>query len=297
MEILNKCPICEGGEFSEYLQGGDFFLTKEIFTIVKCKDCNFIFVNPRPSREEIFRYYKSVDYISHSNTNRGLLNKIYHLVRKRNHNKKYRLISGYVKSGVILDIGCATGEFLNYFKKKAWITEGVEPDKDTREFAEKKHKLTIYSEEYLDIVKFERYDVITMWHVLEHIHLLKERILQTYKLLKKEGVLIVAVPNATCYDAHIYGKFWAGYDLPRHIYHFTQDSIVKLFADHNFRVERIVPMKYDAYYISLLSEKYLNGSKNIIKAFINGYRSNKWAKKNNNNYSSLIFVFKKNEPI
>ncbi len=297
MEKLEQCIICGNKEFSEYLKGTDYFLTQEKFTIVKCNKCDFIFVNPRPDVQEIGKYYKSEEYISHSNNKNGLLNKVYHIIRKRNHGKKYELISNFKSNGKLLDIGCATGEFLNYVKKNNWETVGIEPDSDAREFAKTAYNLNVQPEVYLNELKSESFDIITMWHVLEHVHELKERLEQIQRLLVKNGVAIIAVPNAACYDSKIYSEYWAGYDLPRHIYHFTQETIIKLFERHNFKFEKRVPMKYDAYYISMLSEKYKSGSKNLVKAFFNGYKSNLWAKRNNDNFSSLIYVFRKVDSI
>jgi 2-polyprenyl-3-methyl-5-hydroxy-6-metoxy-1,4-benzoquinol methylase len=292
MEKLEQCTVCGKNSFSNYLQGRDYFLTQEEFTIVKCDNCGFLFVNPRPDVNEISKYYKSEEYISHSNTKKGLLNKVYHIIRKKNHKKKFDLISSYKQSGTILDIGCATGEFLNFLKKQNWKTIGVEPDVTAQNFAKSKYGLNVFSEDFLDKTEPAKIDVITMWHVMEHVHILRQRMQQIKRLLVKDGIAFIAVPNVACYDARHYGEFWAGYDLPRHIYHFTQESMIRLFEKHNFKLDRIVPMEYDAYYISMLSEKYKSGSKNLWKAFWNGYRSNQWAKKNENNYSSLIFIFK-----
>jgi 2-polyprenyl-3-methyl-5-hydroxy-6-metoxy-1,4-benzoquinol methylase len=292
MEKLEQCNVCGNKNSTMFLQGKDYFLTQEEFTIVKCDDCGFLFVNPRPNVNDVNRYYKSEEYISHSNTKQGLLNKVYHIIRKRNHLKKFYLISPYKKGGRILDIGCATGEFLNFMKDRNWEATGVEPDIAAQNFAKTRYNLNVFSEDFLDNTKPEKFDVITMWHVLEHVYNLSQRLQQIKRLLTKDGVVIIAVPNSDCYDANLYGKFWAGYDLPRHIYHFSQKTIIKLFKNYNFKIDRIVPMEYDAYYISMLSEKYKNGNKNLWKAFWNGYRSNRWAKKNDNNYSSLIYIFR-----
>lgn len=294
MEKVENCIVCGKNNFSTYLQGKDYFLTQEEFTIVKCDACDFLFVNPRPDVNEISRYYKSEEYISHSNSKQGILNKVYHIIRKRNHRNKFDLISFYKQCGTILDIGCATGEFLNYLKKKNWNTIGVEPDVEAQNFARTEYKLNVFSEDFLSNSEPAKIDVITMWHVLEHVHPLEERMQQIKRLLTKDGVALIAVPNADCFDAKHYGKIWAGYDLPRHIYHFTQKTMIRLFEKYNFILDKIVPMKYDAYYINMLSEKYKTGNRNLLKAFLFAYRSNRWARKNKNNYSSLIFIFKNN---
>jgi 2-polyprenyl-3-methyl-5-hydroxy-6-metoxy-1,4-benzoquinol methylase len=294
MEKLEKCNVCGKNSFSNYLQARDYFLTQEEFTIVKCDECGFLFVNPRPDVNEISKYYKSEEYISHSNTKKGLLNKVYHIIRRKNHQKKFDLISSYKENGTILDIGCATGEFLNYLKKQNWETIGVEPDINAQNFARTEYKLNVFSEDFLEKTEPTKIDVITMWHVMEHVHNIEQRMQQIKRLLAKDGITFIAVPNAACYDARHYGKFWAGYDLPRHIYHFTQGTMIQLFEKYDFKLDKIVPMEYDAYYISMLSEKYKTGSRKLWKAFWKGYQSNRWARKNENNFSSLIFIFKNN---
>lgn len=294
MEQIITCAICGKDSFSVYLESHDYFLSKERFTIVTCDNCEFLFLNPRPDAVEISNYYKSEEYISHSNTKRGVINKIYHIIRKRNHEKKYKLIQNLKRKGTLLDIGCATGEFLNYCKNNGWTVIGVEPDGDAQKFAKTQYNLDVFPESLLKETPTNKFDVISMWHVLEHVHLLQQRMEQIKNYLKNDGVVIIAVPNATCKDAEIYKKFWAGYDLPRHLYHFTQKSILELLKKNEFTLIETIPMKFDSYYISMLSEKYKTGKGNLVKAFLNGYKSNRWAKRNNNNYSSLIFVLKKN---
>ncbi|MEI6122343.1 MAG: class I SAM-dependent methyltransferase [Bacteroidota bacterium] len=293
MEQIETCEICGKNSFSKYLDSQDYFLTQEKFTIVKCNNCQFLFVNPRPTETEIRKYYQSKEYISHSNSKKGLINQIYQFVRKRNNIKKFNLIQKYKQFGTILDIGCATGEFLNYFKKNGWKVVGLEPNEHARNFAKTKYGLNIFPERFLYEKHKEKFDVITMWHVLEHIHFLSQRIEQVKNNLRQGGVLIIAVPNVESKDSKIYGKFWAGYDLPRHIYHFTQSSIKELFKKFGFDIIETVPMKSDSYYISMLSEYYIRGKRSFIRTLLNGFLSNQWAKRNNNNFSSLIFVLKK----
>jgi 2-polyprenyl-3-methyl-5-hydroxy-6-metoxy-1,4-benzoquinol methylase len=297
MERIEYCEVCGNREFKDFLVGSDYFLTKEEFTIVKCDKCGFLFVNPRPSAQNIKKYYESTNYISHTNNSKGILNKAYHIIRRLNHKKKYNLILRHKEVGTILDIGCATGEFLKYLQDRNWDTIGIEPDDKARQYAIEKYGLNIYSEIYLKEISKEKIDVVTMWHVLEHVHFLKDRIKQINRILTNNGTLIIAVPNPECYDAKKYGKFWAGYDLPRHIHHFSQQTIVKLLKEFGFKLEERIPMKFDAYYICMLSEKYKTGKMNLMKAVLGGIKSNRWAKKNNDNFSSMIYVFQKIESI
>lgn len=290
MEQLNKCLICGSKVLKKFLLCKDHFLTKETFSIVECNNCGFRFTNPRPFSYNLNKYYKSEEYISHSNTKKGIINKIYQLVRNYTINKKFNLINNLGTGKSIIDIGCATGEFLNYFKKNNWKTIGIEPNENARNFAIRNFNLDIKDEDSIKEINNNSFDIITMWHVLEHVPLLNERISEIRRILKNDGYLIVAVPNCNSFDARIYKEFWAAYDVPRHLYHFTQSSVESLFKKHCLAIDKIIPMKFDSFYVSLLSEKYKTGKQNFHKAFFNGIKSNYFGRKNDNNYSSLIFV-------
>ncbi|MGA2822114.1 MAG: class I SAM-dependent methyltransferase [Bacteroidales bacterium] len=293
MEKLISCPVCGKSNFTPFLQSSDFFLTKEEYTIVICNSCGMKFINPRPEANEISKYYESPDYISHDAGKKSGLNFLYKQVRNFLIKKKYRLVKEYSKGKKLLDIGCGTGEFIFFCKKNGFDVTGIEPGEIPRFFAQTEYKLDIHEEAYLDNLSHPEFDVITLWHVLEHVHLLHERMNKIVEIMKPDGTLIIAVPNSNSWDARYYGKFWAAYDLPRHLYHFSRGTLQILAQDHALQIDKIIPMKFDAFYISLLSEKYAKEKKNYFKAVINGIRSNKFAKKNDKNYSSLIFVLKK----
>ena len=292
MENLSSCPVCGNKNFRPFLETNDFFLTKENFTIVQCNECELKFVNPRPDENEISRYYESPDYVSHGGK-KDLLNFVYRTIRKSSIKKKFALIKEYALNKKILDIGCGTGEFLHYCNKMGFDVKGIEPGDKPRTFAQKQYKLDVYNEAFLEQLVNPEFDIITMWHVLEHVHLLHERIRKIAEILKPDGTIIIAVPNSDSWDAKYYGKFWAAYDLPRHLYHFSKSSIKIAFENHGLEIVKTIPMKLDAFYISLLSEKYSKGNKNYFKAIINGIRSNNFAKHNEQNYSSLIFVLRR----
>lgn len=292
MEKLNNCPICDNNSFLEFMRIKDFFLSKEEFTIHECKQCGFRFVNPRPQPESLQKYYLSEDYVSHSNTKKGLINKVYHFFRNFNLANKYNIVSSNKIKGNILDIGCATAAFLKYCKDKNWEVAGVEPNEDARKFAKNINGIEVVSEENLKNFNSNSFDIITMWHVLEHVADLHSHLTEIKRLIKNDGTVFIAVPNHLSYDAIKYKNFWAAWDVPRHLYHFTQDSMKNLIEKYDFYISKIIPMKLDAYYVSLLSEKYKNGKLNCFSAFITGLKSNFAAKKNKNNYSSLIFVLK-----
>jgi predicted SAM-dependent methyltransferase len=116
---------------------------------------------------------------------------------------------------------------------------------------------------------------------------------QVKYVLKDEGIAFIALPNHKSWDTQYYKKQWAAWDVPRHLYHFSMDTFSNLAKKHGFKIVEILPMKFDAFYVSLLSEKYRTNKMNYIKALFQGMKSNRWAKKNNNNYSSLIYVLRK----
>jgi 2-polyprenyl-3-methyl-5-hydroxy-6-metoxy-1,4-benzoquinol methylase len=292
MELLTFCPLCKNTIFPEFMKSYDYFLTKEEFTIVQCSQCTFKFVNPRPTEKEISRYYESADYVSHDTQNRSIRNYIYSMVRNYTCRNKRTLIEKYSSGRKLLDIGCGTGDFITLCKKSGWDVLGVEPNQKPREFAIRNHQVDVIDEPGLAIITEPSFDVITLWHVLEHVYRLEERMVKIKQILKKNGTLVIAVPNSNSWDAKHYKKFWAAYDLPRHIYHFSSNTMLLLANNFGFSIEEIVPMKFDAFYISLLSQKYSKGNSNYFEAIFNGFRSNFNAWKNKKEYSSLIFVLK-----
>lgn len=294
MEILDQCPVCDHKQMDDYLHLKDWFLTKEDFVISQCKNCGFLFTNPRPLPENLGRYYKSQEYISHSNTNKGFINGLYKFVRAYTIKQKYQIIKVYKRGDAILDIGSGTGEFLNFCKHSKWEVLGIEPDDDARKFSIKEYGLPVEEEGYLEKLPNEQFDVISMWHVLEHVPNLNERMQTIFRLLKKKGIAVIAVPNPDSYDAKYYQKYWAAYDVPRHLYHFTQKDIEKMAAKHHFKLKDVYPMKFDAFYVSMLSEKYMNGKVNYWNAVKKGIKSN-FAASKNMNYSSVIYILGKDK--
>jgi 2-polyprenyl-3-methyl-5-hydroxy-6-metoxy-1,4-benzoquinol methylase len=289
LKQITNCPICGAQEFVPFLTCKDYTVSQESFNIVSCKACNFKFTNPRPSDSEIGKYYKSETYVSHSDTKKGLINRLYHAVRSRTLKQKLDLISGYVSRGTILDYGCGTGMFLKTCSDAGWKSYGFEPDPDARKMSTDKDLTVVDSKEALSGKKF---DIITLWHVLEHVTDLEETLQFFSDSLSDQGRLIIAVPNYTSADAKYYGAFWAGYDVPRHIYHFEINTLKKLLSRFNFTLQETKPMVFDSYYVSMLSEKYKTGSINYFKAFISGFKSNNEAK-DPSQYSSVIYVFKR----
>ena len=271
MPIINitNCPICNSSKTSKAFDAVDHFSTKEAFPIYDCSSCGFRFTNKFPSDDSIGRYYDSPDYISHSDSKTGLINRLYHFFRKQMLGKKVNLVAKQVgprlKDNIrILDIGSGTGYFLNAAKEKGYTVTGIEKDSNAREQAIINFRLDIKDEQSLWSIENESFDVITLWHVLEHMENLNEVVAKIKSILKPDGVMILALPNHNSHDAKKYKGYWAAYDVPRHLWHFTPDSVEKLLSKHQFNIIKQKTMPLDAFYISMLSEKY-RGSGSLMQ--------------------------------
>ena len=292
-----QCPLCSSSNITEVLQAKDYTVSQEIFSIWHCTDCTGRFTQNVPSAETIGTYYQSTDYISHSDTKKGLVNSLYHIVRNYTLQSKRKLVqkvSGLQK-GALLDVGAGTGAFASTMQQAGWSVTGLEPDTIARENALKNHQLQLQTLDTLFTLPAAGFNVITMWHVLEHVHQLHDYIKTFYSILKNDGVLMIAVPNYTSYDAAVYKEHWAAYDVPRHLYHFSPHSMQQLMQKHGFRVKEYKPMWFDSFYVSMLSEQYKTGGNNLIKAVWNGFISNLKAIGNAQHCSSVIYIVTKNK--
>lgn len=288
LETIEACPICHHIAFTHFLTCKDYTVSQEEFHLQKCKSCGFVFTSPRPNSEAIGSYYQSEAYISHSDTQKGLINQIYHWVRKIALKNKLALLEKYFpQKGKLLDNGCGTGAFVKFAAENGWAADGIEPDEKTRIFAQKQSQSSIWAN--LDQLPTEnKYQAITMWHVLEHIADLHAAIEKMKSLLADKGLFFVALPNRESKDALYFKKHWAAYDVPRHLWHFRKKDVENLFAKYQLSLKAIYPMPFDAYYISMLSTKYQSGKINYLKAVWQGLQSN-WAG-GKDNTSSLIYV-------
>jgi 2-polyprenyl-3-methyl-5-hydroxy-6-metoxy-1,4-benzoquinol methylase len=293
MQEIKVCPVCEGLLFKNYLSCKDYTVSHETFQLVKCETCNLVITNPQPEESKLGKYYISEDYISHTSKAKSLIDNLYLIARKFTLNKKLKLISRYNKPGKLLDYGCGTGEFIKHCKSSSWIITGVEPSSVAREKATALTSTEIKTS--VQELGEERFDVITLWHVLEHIPNFEETLKIISNKLNDHGTLFIAVPNYQSLDAEIYKNIWAGYDVPRHLWHFAPSTIKKLLSNNSLTLKEITPMKLDSFYVSLLSEKYKRNKQSLpgmINAFVNGLRSNLKARKTSN-YSSLIYIIQK----
>ncbi|WP_234736271.1 class I SAM-dependent methyltransferase [Tellurirhabdus bombi] len=290
LERVTTCPVCGSTNFSDWTACQDNLVSGETFTIQQCNECKFKLTNPRPDAASIGRYYESDQYISHSDTKEGLLSRLYHSVRKITLQQKVDLINSLQPNkGRLLDIGCGSGYFVAASQKAGWEIAGMEPDTNARAQATQRTGKKIASS--IDELAAEKpFDVITLWHVLEHVHDLPTTMSWLRDHSKKGSNLVIAVPNYLSWDSKQYNQQWAAYDVPRHLYHFAPDTLKKLLSKYGFQVNEQRPMLFDAFYVNLLSTKYRDGKSAYFESFWNGIRSNWDAYQNGGNYSSLIYV-------
>ncbi len=291
METLQNCPACGASEMRTHLQAKDYTVSKNTFNIVRCAACDLLFTNPRPEAEQASYFYQSENYISHSNTQKGFINKLYHAVRKITLKQKTNLIQGEQKGTKnLLDIGCGNGHFLHACQQDGWNTFGMELDPETAARAAALTGQSIFPN--LQAIPEEpQFELISLWHVLEHVYEIDAYFEFFKKRINPGGKLLLALPNSKSFDADYFKEFWAAYDVPRHIYHFNPETIQSIAKKHGFKLAKQHGQIFDSFYIALLSHEYKTGSKKLIASFFVGLWSNLIAYFKTGNYSSNIYIF------
>lgn len=286
------CPVCNSSAIVHFLSAKDYTVSQSLFNVWKCNDCTAAFTQDIPDQQHIGSYYKSENYVSHSDTQVGLVNKIYHLVRKYTLKSKAALVASTCgkKQGALLDIGAGTGAFASFMKTVGWTVTGLEPDNDARKLAQQVNGLTLLNPEHLYQLPEASFDAITLWHVLEHVHDLQGYMQRIHALLKPGGKLFIAVPNHTSHDALKYQQFWAAWDVPRHLYHFSPTSMEKLLSKHGLTMQKMKPMWFDSFYVSMLSVQYRSGGSGFLAGMIMGAVSNLYAIGRPSRCSSVIYI-------
>lgn len=290
--MKSKCPWCNSEMIQTHLCLKDEFLTKEDFQIQACQNCGLLFTEPRPKPEEIGKYYESDEYYSHQENKEGFIPKLYEKIKSINLKNKYKMATEGMEVGKALDIGCGVGDYIHTLEKNGWECLGVEPSEEAKAIAKKRIKATIFSSEEQENLPDNSFDLITMWHVLEHVDNLKWQVKQIERLVKHKGRIVIALPNYKSYDGQYYEEKWAAYDVPRHLNHFNKETLVNIFTTNNLTYIRTDKLIWDAYYISYISETYKENNIPLIRGALQGLKSNLKARKSGE-WSSLVYLFEK----
>jgi SAM-dependent methyltransferase len=291
----NVCPLCLSANISLHFTCTDLFISKEAFQIYKCTECGFEFTQDYPEEWEIGKYYESEDYISHNDTSKRLSNKLYRLARKIMLRRKLTIIRKFtgLNKGSLLDIGSGTGHFSDTMKKAGWLVKGIEINEKARSYAKSTFGLEISGPENISTIQSYSFDCITLWHVLEHFHDPFRYTSEIVRLLKPGGVCVIALPNNRSFDAEHYGKYWAAYDVPRHLWHFNPETF-RLFSEKTgLRVESERTLPLDVFYISVLSEKYEGSGLSFIKGIVTAIMFAFLSVLKKERSSSLIYILRK----
>lgn len=288
--LINSCVCCNSQQLQPVFQVKDYTVSNQLFQVWECSTCTYRFTQNAPNQNNIGAYYKSENYISHTDTNKGLISKLYHAVRSITLKSKRNLINAIAPKGNLLDVGAGTGAFAYTMQQNGWQVTGLEPDEEAAKIASSKLGVQLKPLQEFFLLAPNQFSCITLWHVLEHVHELDKYFLQFKKLLTTTGKLVIAVPNYTCADAVYYKQYWAAYDVPRHLHHFSPQSLKILAAKYNFEIINTKPMWFDSVYVSMLSEQYKTGKQNFVKALWVGLTSNLKALFNPQRCSSIIYI-------
>lgn len=292
--LIQDCPLCGSDQLKPFLTVKDFSISKEDFILKSCTVCDFTFTANPPSAEHAGPYYQSDVYISHSDTKKGLVNRVYHWVRDLMLGKKKSMIESVQKGRSLLDVGTGTGYFLNYMKGQGYQTQGIEISKQARDAAIQNFGLEVNEPNHLLSGQLnQQFDVVTMWHVLEHIYSPELTMKAIHGVLKKEGHLVIAVPNKDSFDATNYEEYWAGYDVPRHLWHFTPTTMETFAKKNDFKIVKNEILPFDSFYVSMLSEQYRKTGFHFIKGMVVGFASYLAAIFNQDKASSVVYFLQK----
>jgi 2-polyprenyl-3-methyl-5-hydroxy-6-metoxy-1,4-benzoquinol methylase len=290
-----RCPLCLSEMIAVKFECTDHFISKEVFAIAGCGNCGFLFTQDCPDEDVISGYYESEEYISHSDTNAGLLNKLYHLIRELMLIRKRGIIEKAtgMKKGSLLDIGSGTGHFGGMMKKAGWKVKAIEINEKTRLNSAITFGLDVYSPSEISDLEQESLDCITLWHVLEHLHDPEDYISKIHALLKPGGICLVALPNSSSFDEKFYRRFWAAFDVPRHLWHFDPSTFRHFSEKSAFKIESQSVLPFDVFYISILSEKYRGSKFPFIQGLIRGSWFALLSFFSRSGSSSIVYILRK----
>jgi len=290
-----SCPVCHHRHCTLAFQATDHFVSGEVFPIYSCDQCGFHMTGNLPPDDQMDQYYQSDDYISHSDTRKGLFNRIYHTVRNLMLNEKLNIVKRTTgkTTGRVLDIGAGTGYFMNFAARKGWETTGTERNSEARRFAKEHWKLELLPGDHLFDLPPASFDAISMWHVLEHLPDQDKYWKTLFRLLPEGGFLFIALPNFCSFDAVHYKEKWAAWDVPRHLWHYAPENIIRQAGNYGFRLTGMKRMPFDAFYVSILSEKYKKSQFPLMKGLFYGKISWLASLIDVKKSSSVIYIFRK----
>jgi 2-polyprenyl-3-methyl-5-hydroxy-6-metoxy-1,4-benzoquinol methylase len=256
------CPLCNSDKYERHLRAPDRFhlAAGNLFEIVRCVTCGFIYLNPRPRIECLPEFYQDKNYqpFLSAQSGKSWWDRIYNLARSYAVCGKRVKIEKLKRKGQLLDIGCGTGEFLNEMQKHGWQATGIEKDPRAAEVARQRYGLDVLTTD-LTSSHFAQnsFDVITFWHVLEHLPDPLHTLQRAKKMLKEDGLMLVAAPNISSYDARFYRSRWAALDAPRHLHHFVPATLARLCQAAGLEMFTARQMVLDAFYNCLMSERII----------------------------------------
>ena len=293
MEDIQQCLVCGNTAVLHCGQPKDHTVSHTTFSIKCCSQCGFAFTSPRPAQDTIGQYYLSADYISHASGAQDFRSRIYHTVRRIAIRNKYTLISKFKRTGHALDVGCGTGNFLAYLAQQGFHVQGVEISPIARSIATEKGLPVVPTLAHLPITY--QFDLVTLWHVLEHVPDPRATLHQLFEQMSPGAVLIAAVPDRESWDCEHYGEAWAAWDVPRHLFHFRRQDLVQLLTETGFQLVGVKNMWFDAPYVSMLSEQYRGATQALalVKGVAVGMWSNLIALLQNRPTSSTMYLAQK----
>jgi 2-polyprenyl-3-methyl-5-hydroxy-6-metoxy-1,4-benzoquinol methylase len=293
--LYKQCPICGSYDIEKALATRDYSISGEAFDLFDCHSCGLRFTQEVPAPEQIGPYYQSENYISHSNTKKGIINRLYHAAREYMLRSKQQLVQSLSSQKRLLDVGCGTGYFMNHMRTQGYDVLGIEVDEGARNFGIEQFGLDVRPPAELEAGALPgKFGIISMWHVLEHVYDPKLYLRRLHEALEADGVLMIAVPNYQSLDGRKYAGHWAAYDVPRHLWHFSPKTLTILAEESGFKVVAMKGMPLDPFYVSLLSEKYRgSGILALPLGALSGLRSLLKSLNRPKNASSIIYILKK----
>lgn len=291
---IKACIVCGSTDHQTELLVTDWLVTQEKFNVKRCNKCLFRFTANPPSAEAAGKYYETEEYVEHSDNNDGFINKLYHFGRKWMMKYKLSLIQNLQTGNRLLDVGSGAGYFLNFMQQSGYAVEGVEISEKAVKGCKDKYNIDAYHPSRLIGNKIEiNVDIITLWHVFEHVYEYDEYFNSFSKLLSKDGRLIIAMPNYKCLEEKIYRTHWNGYDTPRHLWHFTPETFKKFAADRGFEIVKMKSLPLDPFYNSMISASYKKSFTLLPITLLNGILSSILSSISLKHSSSIVYILKK----